>query len=346
MARRRRTRNANPFAQWGYPSEAELRREARQLAVSSLPSVGGIRRQYAQAQGDVGGFTRSLVDLLRQQGKDTAGTYSDADAQQKAITDTATARLSALAPGYEGAAAAAGAIGDSAASALNARGAAAQDFAGAQPGIAGNRGALLATGLTNAQIDAMKAHADAFRSAYAQAHQQVSAQALAAAQAASSLNLQQQQLALQARGQAFAEAQALAGTAKDTAAARKELRQNAFQFAEAAATGQVGLPNPSYDPADKSSPKTIPFSPLQAYQHLIGLGAPRRIALAALKQFYSTQEIKQLMAALYTPPKPSGGAAGLSHGAGLPAYTGGDLGGSSGYQTPDYGDLTGIRLTR
>jgi len=343
MAKRRR-RNTSPYARYGYPTEAELRREAASLANASLPSISGIRRQYAQAQGDVGGFTRSLVDLLRQQGEAAKGTYADASAQQKAITDTATARLSALAPGYEGAGAAAGAIGDSAASALNARGAAAGDFAQAQPGIAGNRGALLATGLTNAQIDALKARADAYRGAFAQSNQQVHAQALAEAQGAASLSLQQQGLALQRQAQAFQESQALAGTAKDTAAARKAMRANAYDFSERAATGQIGLPNPDYNPADKSSPKMIPFTPLQAYQHMIGQGIPKRIALSALKQFYSTQEMRQLMAALYTPPKPSGGVAGLSHGAGLPAYTGSDL--SGGYQTPDYGDLTGLRLTR
>jgi hypothetical protein len=169
---------ADALAQYGFPSQKAMIRRALGLASASVPTTGSIRRQYRQASGDVAGFTKALVDLLKAQSVAPGGAYADSIAQERGVNEAAQARLGALGPEY---AVSAGASGDTQLSHLLAGQASAGEYGARQPGIAASRGVLSQLGLTNAQSEALKQRREALRSAFVQAYDQVRSQALAEA---------------------------------------------------------------------------------------------------------------------------------------------------------------------
>lgn len=192
MARKRRRRT--PLGRYGFPSNQVLRRQALRLADASLPSPASVARPFDRSSGDVGGFTRALVALLRNQQGAGAAAFEDPIAQQERIGQAARERLGGL--DFADADIAAGAASDSGLSRLLAGKASAGEYGARQPGIAASQGALMQTGLENAKLEALRQRDEALRSAFATAYQQVQAQALAMAQANAGLHFDEQRLAL------------------------------------------------------------------------------------------------------------------------------------------------------
>lgn len=198
MAKRRHNSARGGLARFGYPTEAELRQQARQLANASLPSVQTISHPFTQQIHDVAGFTSALADLVAQAQGGVKTAYQQAQDQQTQINQAAQARLSGLGAAYTpGVQAAQGGISDSASSRLIASGAAAQSAAAVQPGIATARGALQRGALANALDQALAQRQDAYRGAFTQAHQQLAQNAYTQAMGMANLDLSRQQLAFQ-----------------------------------------------------------------------------------------------------------------------------------------------------
>ena len=166
------------------------------MAQASLPTRGSIYRQYGRAIGDVEGFSRALVSLLREEAPGITRGYDEAIGQQRAVNTAAEGRLRALGPEY---AVAPGAAGDAGMSRLLAQRAAAGSYAGRQPGIAASRGALAGSGLVNARGEALRQRAEAFRPAFYNALQQVQQAALARATAGASIAQSDRSFAEQVR---------------------------------------------------------------------------------------------------------------------------------------------------
>jgi len=149
------------------------RREARRIAGAAVPTKRSIYRQYGRAIDDVTGFTQALVSLLRDSGPNP---YKEAIAGAQDINEAGMQRLAAL--GVDPAAGATlGAGQDQSLEGLLERSAAEGAYTRRQPGIAASQGALAQQGLVQGRQDALHERADAFRSAYVQAIEQVKANA-------------------------------------------------------------------------------------------------------------------------------------------------------------------------
>jgi len=183
---------------YGYPSSAELMRQARLLAGAGVPSRRGIRREYGRAIGDVSGFTKALIGLLRGEAGGMSAPYDQAMGEEQTARAAAAARLGSLGPEFAGADIAAGAAGESGLSALRASRAAAASYGRKQPGIAAARGALGIQGLVNARTDALSKRREDLGSGFLQALQQVRDSARLEASANADIDFRQQGLSLDA----------------------------------------------------------------------------------------------------------------------------------------------------
>src|SRR6266545_7356227 len=181
---------------YGFPSDQALIQQALGLSRAGVPSAKGIRREYGRAIGDVSGFTKALIGLLRQD--DIGGAYTQPLAQEQSARAAAAARLGSLGPEFAGADIAAGAAGESGLSALRASRAAAASYGRKQPGIAAARGALGIQGLVNAREEALSKRREDMGSAFQQALQQVRDSARLEASANADIDFRQQGLNLDA----------------------------------------------------------------------------------------------------------------------------------------------------
>jgi hypothetical protein len=209
------------------------RKEARRLAGAAVPTIASINRQYGRAMDDVGGFTDALVAMLRDSGPNP---YHAAIAGARDIQEAGMQRLADL--GVDpGATATLGAGQDQSLEGLLARGAAEGAYTRRQPGIAASRGALAQQGLVQGRTDALHERADAFRSAFTQAIEQVKANAFAHQQfkaqrkdANRNYALQQQQAATQASQFQQSQAEQI----REFDADQKRLREQYIQDQKAA----------------------------------------------------------------------------------------------------------------
>jgi hypothetical protein len=225
MARKGRTPLHNSSLP-GMPGKRSLRRQALQIARSSVTPKSEITHQYNRAQTDTTGFTQALIGLLQgQQGAYTSAA-NDALTQQQGIDTAAVSRLNGLGASIAPAAqVATGALGDTAASRLVGQGEALKAYGAQQPGIAASRGALAHLGLTNAEQDALQQRRDQLHQAYMQAYPQVQQNAFNQSLAIQNLGLSRQQLAAQI-------AQNKAGLAQQGASLAEQQREFGITAAE------------------------------------------------------------------------------------------------------------------
>jgi hypothetical protein len=181
---------------YGFPSDQALIQQALGLARAGVPSRRGIKREYGRAIGDVSGFTKALIGLLRQD--DIGGAYAKPLAEEQSARAAAAARLASLGPEYAGADIAAGAAGESGLSLLRANQGAASAYGRKQPGIAGASGALGILGLVNARTDALSKRREDISSNFAARLADVRNQALQIASTNADIDFKQQGLNLDA----------------------------------------------------------------------------------------------------------------------------------------------------
>lgn len=193
MARKKSTR---PL---GMPRNSALRRQAMQIAQSSVTPASQIRKQYGRAQNDAAGFTDALVSLLQGQQAAYNGIASDSQAQQASIDNAAVSRLGGLGDYSAGAMGATGALGTSAETRANAASTALRAFGAQQPGIAGSRGLLTKESLNNALQDALDQRRTQLHQAFLQAYPQVQQNAFSQRLALANLGMDQARLAEQQR---------------------------------------------------------------------------------------------------------------------------------------------------
>lgn len=251
MAKRRgaKARAGSDFlAQFGYPSDKELRREAAALAQASLPSPKTVAQPYNRQLQSARDFMAAVQSALAASSGDITKAYDTAQASSQAVGDAASARLAGLGLGdyAAGTQAAQGARSDSAVQNLIAQGASARDYAARQPAIGAGMGALAALGIGQKKTDALSARQDALRQAFQQAISTVSSQHLAMAQFNQGQSQFLQSQALQREG--MAQNAALAAQdrrfrANQAALDRSASRQNAHdqilaQYGYDTTTGQ------------------------------------------------------------------------------------------------------------
>lgn len=218
--------NAGYLRAYGYPSERALRLEAGALAGASVPTLRSTEQPYRQQSQSARDFLQAVQAALSETQGQVGSAYDQATASQQALTDAAQARLSGLGLGADaaGVEAAQGARSDSAAANLLSNAASAKQFAAAQPGVAAGNTQVQLAGLNKQEQAAVQSRADALRSAFFQALQQVQGQALAKAQFnqsssqfAQNYALQQQQLAQSAAASRASLAASQAGAATSEA---------------------------------------------------------------------------------------------------------------------------------
>lgn len=285
MARRR-----SYLRQAGYPRPRQLRREAAIYANAALPSRRSIRRQYGRSLHDVEGFTRSLVELLRGGVGSVDSAYDEAAAAQGAADVAGRARLSELGlPGGEAAAATLGAGSRSALGDILRSGAASETFMAKQPGIGAARGSLAQLGLVNARDEALTQRGEAYRSAFAQALQQVRQNALAMAQ----FNMQGQQFERQMRqsNRQFRAGQKLqwAQLSEQQREFDKQLRrdtQEAMAGGGWTPTQLQGFQSDAYDGAVSAAQHGV--GPQRFINEALARGIPRPVAVNAALRAYAS----------------------------------------------------------
>lgn len=197
--RKRRLATTDYLAQFGYPSDKELRREAAALAQASLPSPKAVAQPYNRQLQSARDFLAAVQSALATTSGDIGKTYDAAQASSQAVADASQARLASLGLGQyaAGTQAAAGARSDSAAQNLIAQGASARDYAARQPGIAAGLSNLEALGIGQKKTDALANRQDSLRQAFGQALQSVQGQHLAMAQFNQGQSQFAQQMSLQ-----------------------------------------------------------------------------------------------------------------------------------------------------
>lgn len=190
--RRNRRRRSGPAGLPGMPSQEQLQAQAMALAQAAVPTLGSINRQFKRSEGDMAGFTKSLVSLLKAGPGQTADAYDAGINQQRGWNEAAADRLGdVVGPDYsQGAESTLAARGTSALSDMVQRRANAQRYEGRLPGFAAGRGWQQLAGLEQQRRDAVANRSDALRSAFTQSYQQVY-------QNAQSMALNLQQLGLQ-----------------------------------------------------------------------------------------------------------------------------------------------------
>jgi hypothetical protein len=289
---------------YGFPSDQALIQQALGLARAGVPTRRGIRREYGRAIGDVSGFTKALIGLLRQD--DIGGAYTKPLAEEQSARAAAAARLGALGPEYAGADIAAGAAGESGLSLLRANQGAASAYGRKQPGIAGARGALGILGLVNARTDALSKRREDIGSNFAQALQQARSAALQQASTNADIDQRQQSLDLDA----LAAAAQLQGKGGEKKSLWHSTRADVFDQAEALAEKMVTV---SGNYGEKSSKPAYTFS--KAYRRLW-----RRYGTDLVDQGFSRTRVRKMLrdalrSAGFKPPRkptsPSGVAEGI-----------------------------------
>jgi hypothetical protein len=208
LAKGRRTqRSQNYLHQYGYPSNRKLRREAKNVARASVPTVRSIQRPYNRQIQSARDFLQAVQGALADVNSGVNASYDQALSQQQAVSDAAQARLAGLGLGVDaaGTQAAAGASGDSAAAQLISNAGSARNYAAKLPGIAAGSALVDQAGLRKQMLDALQNRRDQMRQAYFPALESARSAALQRAgfnqsqdQFLKNLGLQRAQMAQQA----------------------------------------------------------------------------------------------------------------------------------------------------
>lgn len=179
-ARSQAHRANDSLAQYGYPSDRHLRREAKNIARASAPTVRSIERPFNRQTQSAKDFMAAVMGALQQTSGGVGSAYDSALAQQQAVSQAAQTRLGGLGLGDTGAGvqAATGALGDSAASQLISNAASAKTYAAQLPSIAAGSAAVGIEGIRKQMQDALANRRDQVRQAYFPALSEVQGQAL------------------------------------------------------------------------------------------------------------------------------------------------------------------------
>ena len=183
---------------YGYPSSAELRREAQGLAKASVPTIRSVRRPYQRQLQSTRDFLGAINSALAQTSAGVNQAYDPAIAQSQAVDAAAQQRLQGLGlTGADNASAQAvtGALGDSATQNLIQNSASAKSYAASLPGIAAGQASVQRAGINKSMLDALANRRDTLSQAFFQALNQVQSQHLQMAGFNQSADQFQQQMA-------------------------------------------------------------------------------------------------------------------------------------------------------